>query len=384
MALIDIILLRKLHKKGNKKDPLPDEEGGIYFVSPQGLKTNYIQQNGGSDTYFAPAPVIQTELNNGAEFCLASSNCVTVVKKLTEGKFGQIYEIKKQGVKYTMKVIPLTNEENEKGFKEVYSEIMSAQKSAEREQSIMKIFDFAMVENNGQLGTTENLGCVIMEYIEGVNLSDYLKNNLDPKKFLDLVKCILEAFHAFHSVYGRIHGDIKPQNIMVVTNGHKPCSIVDFDISYKFQTQDTLRYQGYVRFMPSAYVQKLINGEALTPAEQIHQDNYAIVVTLTEMLFGKGWTEKQINDVLSDKKVFEQKCDEGNKVQIDKKSKGYPIFIDALFNLMSGLLKMDGIRQNPNTNTFKTMLKEISGKFNQDLNQFKRRMKLKRRKFRKY
>src|ERR1041384_3052074 len=79
------------------------------------------------------------------------------------------------------------------------------------------------------IGESEGIHYVSMEYVEGKTLFDILhKQRLPSEVGLHIIKQVLEALNEAHRV-GIVHRDLKPQNIMVDLNQH--AFILDFGIS---------------------------------------------------------------------------------------------------------------------------------------------------------
>lgn len=71
--------------------------------------------------------------------------------------------------------------------------------------------------------------CIVMEYIDGVSLSDFLATKPDRTLRRRLLLQLLEAVHYLHSRQ-MIHLDLKPSNILVTHNGHN-IKLIDFGLS---------------------------------------------------------------------------------------------------------------------------------------------------------
>ena len=72
---------------------------------------------------------------------------------------------------------------------------------------------------------------IVMEYVEGITLKNYLKGKDGPLSFEEIIcytRQILKALSIAHES-GIIHRDIKPQNIMVLQNGL--IKVMDFGIA---------------------------------------------------------------------------------------------------------------------------------------------------------
>lgn len=79
-------------------------------------------------------------------------------------------------------------------------------------------------ENNPVVGL-----CIVMEYVDGQTLNDFLET--DPTKIekLQVIKELLSALSYCHNLQ-IIHRDIKPANILVTHNGHH-VKLIDFGLS---------------------------------------------------------------------------------------------------------------------------------------------------------
>lgn len=106
----------------------------------------------------------------------------------------------------------------EKGLKRYVGEAQSLSKFYQL-QGIVSVKDF-FYEN----GT----GYIVMEYINGINLKEFLKNSggrLDEMTVLNLMKPVLESLYQIHNS-GVIHRDISPDNIMV--DSENRIKLIDF------------------------------------------------------------------------------------------------------------------------------------------------------------
>jgi serine/threonine-protein kinase len=95
--------------------------------------------------------------------------------------------------------------------------------SALNHPSIITIYEVG--EYNGQ-------HFIVMELLSGTNLRSIIqKGSVEPATVFRIGTQIAEALHAAHSE-GVIHGDVKPENVMVLPTGH--VKLLDFGIARRF------------------------------------------------------------------------------------------------------------------------------------------------------
>lgn len=138
--------------------------------------------------------------------------------------------------------------------------------------NIVKIYD---------VGFSENLQYIIMEYIDGITLKDYIeeKHALNWKDAVHFMIQILRALQHAHEK-GIVHRDIKPQNIMMLNDG--TIKVMDFGIAkFSRETGKTATDQaiGSVHYISPEQAK----GEATDEKSDI----YSVGVMLYEMLTGQ-------------------------------------------------------------------------------------------------
>ena len=134
------------------------------------------------------------------------------------------------------------------------------------------IYDF--LEENGE-------HYLIMEYVEGVNLKQYLaqKGSLPPEEAVSITSQICSVLQVAHA-QGFIHRDIKPQNIMIAKDGQ--AKLTDFGIVRVMEAAG-LTNTGIVLGTADYLAPEQARGEPLSPAS----DLYSLGVVLYEMLAGR-------------------------------------------------------------------------------------------------
>ena len=87
--------------------------------------------------------------------------------------------------------------------------------------NVVQVYDF---------GTEGELAYIVMEFIQGRELKDYLdsKERFDLKTIFRIMTELLEALHFAHEA-GIIHRDVKPANVMIDAGGH--AKLTDFGVA---------------------------------------------------------------------------------------------------------------------------------------------------------
>ena len=87
-----------------------------------------------------------------------------------------------------------------------------------KDEGIVKAQDFFEINNTAY---------IVMEYLEGITLKQYLRENerIEPEELLELFVPLIESLDEIHS-QGLIHRDISPDNIMVLLGGN--IKLMDF------------------------------------------------------------------------------------------------------------------------------------------------------------
>jgi len=131
----------------------------------------------------------------------------------------------------------------------------------------------------------EGVDCIVMEYIDGASLKEAIPKGIDPGDAIRLSVEISQALRAAHRA-GIIHLDIKPNNIMLTSDGR--AKVVDFGLSVarRSSTDDETAppnfFSGIVG-TPAYIAPEMLRGEDVDHRADI----FSLTVLLYEMLTGR-------------------------------------------------------------------------------------------------
>ncbi|WP_287277953.1 MULTISPECIES: serine/threonine-protein kinase [unclassified Okeania] len=189
-------------------------------------------------------------LNAGKRTCcqcgsqLLLQNRYRVIKPLGGGGFGKTYLVDDQGVKKVLKVLLKSHPKAVSLFQQEAQVLISL-----RNPGIPKI------EKDGYFtffpeNSDESIHCLVMEFIGGANLQDWMKSRrhrpINQAQAVDWLTQLSEILEKVHQ-QNYFHRDIKPHNIMRRLNGQ--LVLIDF---------------GTVREVSETYLVKVGQGENVT------------------------------------------------------------------------------------------------------------------------
>jgi serine/threonine-protein kinase len=159
------------------------------------------------------------------------------------------------------------------------------------------------IVNIYDVGNENKTHFIVMEYLEGQTLKEYIKEKgkLDDSETLKIGACIASALEHAHANH-IIHRDIKPQNIMITKDGK--VKVTDFGIA-RIATDNTINVQdstsGSVHYIAPEQAKGVICDEK--------SDIYSLGISMYEMITGEmpfvadslvSVCYKQIHDKLPD------------------------------------------------------------------------------------
>jgi eukaryotic-like serine/threonine-protein kinase len=122
----------------------------------------------------------------------------------------------------------------------------------------------------------DNLWCMIMDYIQGDNLAEYIEDHgiFKEEDILKYIGQIGSALDYFHTQQNALHRDIKPQNILLIPSQQKAV-LIDFGLAREF-TQD--KTKTHTNSLTECYAP--IEQYQLKAKRGAYTDVYALAATL--------------------------------------------------------------------------------------------------------
>ena len=141
-----------------------------------------------------------------------------------------------------------------------------------KHKNIVNVYDY---------GSADNCQYIVMEYIEGVSLKEFIEKEapLSLKKAISIFRQLIEGLDYAHK-HGVLHRDIKPDNILISKDG--TVKIADFGLA-TFMEAPSVTNQGDVLGTPAYMSPEQATGE---PVNQ-QSDIFSAGATFYEMLTGQ-------------------------------------------------------------------------------------------------
>lgn len=140
------------------------------------------------------------------------------------------------------------------------------------------------------VGTFDDRPFLAMELVEGVNLSKWLK---EPRMWWEIVPVIRDAARGLGAVHdaGLVHGDFKPDNVMVGFDGR--ARVMDFGLARSALASDgkigrvAVDRTGVSRHRPIGTPAYMAPEQLAGRRAESRSDQFACCVTLYEALYGE-------------------------------------------------------------------------------------------------
>ena len=200
-------------------------------------------------------------------------NRYEIIRKVGDGGMAFVYEAKDRLLNRTVAVKVLRPE-----FVDDEEFLGKFKREAEAVASL----SHPNIVNVYDVGEDGKVHYIVMEFIDGQNLKDIIKNEgtLDEYTALDITKQIANALSAAHKK-GIIHRDIKPHNILISNEG-RIVKVADFGIA-KAVSNSTMTNIGSIIGSVHYFSPEQAKGKYVTN----NADLYSLGIVLYEMLIGK-------------------------------------------------------------------------------------------------
>ena len=210
------------------------------------------------------------ELNNG-KFIVVGE------KTLGSGGFGITYKVARTRDRKLF-VIKTLNAmaQNRSNFRQLKDDFLNEATTLAsfKHDHIVKIYPKGFTEE------VDELWCMVMEFIEGQNLEEYLEENKEISE-IDAIALITKVGEALTYIHqsNYVHRDIKPSNIMLRNCDLLSPVLIDFGLAREFDPNQSLTMDNRLT-------------EHFAPLEQYNLDSYAKYINLDRNQYKVGtWTD---------------------------------------------------------------------------------------------
>ena len=152
-------------------------------------------------------------------FFTAEDSVSEYIELETQSRFNQFYKVKRFGRWFILKGL-----KPEYASEAMYVSLLKKEFELSAELSHPNIVVTILKEDNPRIGPV-----IMMEYIDGMTLSDFLATNPTTQQRQKVVLQLLDAMQYIHSKQ-ITHRDLKPSNILITHNGFN-VKIIDFGLA---------------------------------------------------------------------------------------------------------------------------------------------------------
>lgn len=182
--------------------------------------------------------------------------------------------------------------------------------------------------------------CIVMDYIDGQSLAQWLKEGKKNKQ--QKIEVFLQLLDAVCYLHARqvYHGDLKPQNIIVNDQGH--LIVIDLGLSRKFKQIDIhepikkneeAEYEAIKAFSKNWSAPELVAGEACSTMSDVYSLgailSYLLIEEIERQALPKKNDDKELNSVvlkaLSTQPLRRYHSADQLRTALEKYQQGYPL-----------------------------------------------------------
>lgn len=167
-----------------------------------------------------------------------------------------------------------------KGLKAEFREQAVYREALRKEFDIMMRLQHPGIVNAVGIEEVDDMGmCIVMEWVEGATLKQWLTTNPSRNERRQVLNHLLETVEYLHSL-DIAHRDLKPSNIMV-TNIARNIKIIDFGLA-DTDVHATLK-------QPGGTVNYMAPEQATTAVPDVRNDIYSLGVIISQMKLGRAY-----------------------------------------------------------------------------------------------
>lgn len=167
-----------------------------------------------------------------------------------------------------------------KGLQQDVAGKAAYQQRQRKELEILMMLQHQNVVTTYGLEEVDGLGrCIVMEYVDGVTLRDWLQGKTTRQARRRVARELIDAVRYIHSK-GVVHRDLKPENILVTRNGEN-IKLIDFGLA------DT---DGHAVLKQPAGTPRYMSPEQKVKAEaDARNDIYSLGIIMEQMDLGRSF-----------------------------------------------------------------------------------------------
>lgn len=222
---------------------------------------------------------------------------------LGQGGFGVVYEARRGGVTYALK-LPLLDHSDERRRALAIAELPRIRNEAATLQSLRHPHIVELAEYftwnplKDTIGDADGLPVLVMRHVDGVSMDRWVRQQHPTlRKILTAYRQVLSALECSHA-HSFFHRDLKPSNILVTAEGK--AMVIDFGIakSKALKTMtEVATWIGTTDFLAPEYLKaplsfdpkKVAEHFNFTPAQDLYALGHTIFLTLTGASAWAAW-----------------------------------------------------------------------------------------------